>query len=49
MKHGKKYNAALGQVDRQAPLGLSEAVAKVKALASAKFDETIEKIGRAHV
>ena len=42
MKHGKKYNAALGQVDREALLGLSEAVAKVKALASAKFDETIE-------
>jgi large subunit ribosomal protein L1 len=42
MKHGKKYNAAIAQVDREALLGLTEAVAKVKALASAKFDETIE-------
>ena len=42
MKHGKKYNAAIAQVDREALLGLNEAVAKVKALASAKFDETIE-------
>jgi large subunit ribosomal protein L1 len=42
MKHGKKYNAAIAQVDREALLGVNEAVAKVKALASAKFDETIE-------
>lgn len=42
MKHGKKYNAAIAQVDREALLGLNEAVTKVKALASAKFDETIE-------
>ncbi|MBU6233283.1 MAG: 50S ribosomal protein L1 [Acidobacteria bacterium] len=42
MKHGKKYNAALANVDREALLGLTEAVAKVKSLASAKFDETIE-------
>lgn len=42
MKHGKKYNAAIAQVDREALHGVSEAVAKVKALASAKFDETIE-------
>ena len=42
MKHGKKYNAAAAQVDREALLGLNEAVAKVKALATAKFDETIE-------
>jgi large subunit ribosomal protein L1 len=42
MKHGKKYNAAAAQVDREALLGLTEAVAKVKALATAKFDETIE-------
>ena len=42
MKHGKKYNAAIAQVDREALLGVNEAVAKVKALATAKFDETIE-------
>jgi len=42
MKHGKKYNAAAAQVDREALLGLTEAVAKVKALATAKFDESID-------
>ena len=42
MKHGKKYNNALGQIDREALLTLSEAVAKVKVTATAKFDETIE-------
>lgn len=42
MKHGKKYNAAAAQVDREALLSLRDAVAKVKATATAKFDETIE-------
>jgi large subunit ribosomal protein L1 len=42
MKHGKKYNNALAQIDREALLTLSEAVAKVKVTATAKFDETIE-------
>jgi len=42
MKHGKKYNNALAQIDREALLTLSEAVAKVKVTATAKLDETIE-------
>lgn len=42
MKHGKKYTNALAQVDRESTVGVSEAVEKVKALATAKFDETVE-------
>ncbi len=42
MKHGKKYNNALAQVDREGTLPVVEAVDKVKGLASAKFDETVE-------
>jgi len=42
VKHGKKYNNALAQVDREGTLPVVEAVDKVKGLASAKFDETVE-------
>ena len=42
MKHGKNYTNALAQVDREALLGIGEAIDKVKALATAKFDETVE-------
>ena len=42
MKHGKNYNNALSQVDREGTLPVVEAVEKVKTLASAKFDETVE-------
>ena len=42
MKHGKKYNQALAQVDREALLGVREALEKVQTLAHAKFDETVE-------
>lgn len=42
MKHGKKYTNALAQVDREALLSVTEAVEKVKTLATAKFDETVE-------
>jgi large subunit ribosomal protein L1 len=42
MKHGKNYANALAQVDREQLLSVPEAVDKVKALASAKFDETVE-------
>src|SRR3974390_1292145 len=42
MTHGKKYEAAFAQVDREELLSVIEAVTKVKALATAKFDETIE-------
>ena len=42
MKHGKKYVNALAQVDREELLTITEAVEKVKNLATAKFDETVE-------
>jgi large subunit ribosomal protein L1 len=42
MKHGKKYLNALAQVDREELLGINEALDKVKALSTAKFDETVE-------
>ncbi len=42
MKHGKKYQGALAQVDREALLGVVDAVEKVKSVASASFDETVE-------
>ena len=42
MKHGKNYKNALAQVDREELLSVVEAVDKVKTLASAKFDETVE-------
>ena len=42
MKHGKKYVQALAQVDRESLVGVTEAVERVKALATAKFDETVE-------
>ena len=42
MTHGKKYTNAMAQVDREELLSVLEAVTKVKELATAKFDETIE-------
>jgi large subunit ribosomal protein L1 len=42
MKHGKRYNEAADKVDRDEQLTVGEAVDKVKALATAKFDETVE-------
>lgn len=42
MKHGKNYTKALAQVDREALLSVPDAVDKVKNLATAKFDETVE-------
>jgi large subunit ribosomal protein L1 len=41
-QHGKKYRAALAQVDREALYGVAEAVDIVKKLSSASFDETVE-------
>ena len=41
-KHGKKYAAASAKVDRTAQHTAPEAIALVKELASAKFDETVE-------
>jgi large subunit ribosomal protein L1 len=41
-KKGKRLRAALGAVDRERLYPLAEAVAAVKAHATAKFDETVE-------
>ena len=42
MKHGKKYVEAAKLYDKQTQYDKEEAVAIVKKLATAKFDETIE-------
>ena len=42
MKHGKNYTNALAQVDREELITINEAIDKVKSLATAKFDETVE-------
>jgi large subunit ribosomal protein L1 len=41
-QHGKKYSDALKSVDREALHTIGAAIAQVKELASAKFDETVE-------
>ena len=41
-RHGKKYRAALEKVDASRKHTLEEGVAKVKEIAFAKFDETVE-------
>jgi large subunit ribosomal protein L1 len=41
-QHGKKYNDAAKQVDREELHNVKNAVALVKGLATAKFDETVE-------
>jgi large subunit ribosomal protein L1 len=41
-KHGKKYRAALEKVDAGRKYDLESGVAKVKEIAFAKFDETVE-------
>ncbi len=41
-QHGKKYNDALKAADRERLHSVAEAVAKVKELSTAKFDETVE-------
>ena len=42
MKHSKRYSEALQQLDRRNSYPLTEAVVKVKELATARFDESIE-------
>lgn len=42
VKHGKRYNNAESQIDHDRDYEPAEAVALVKSLASAKFDETVE-------
>src|SRR5918999_2389049 len=41
-KHGKKYRAALEKVEEGRKYNLEDAVKKLKELAFAKFDETVE-------
>lgn len=41
-KQSKKYRAAVEQVDREKAYELNEAIALVKKIAPAKFDETVE-------
>src|SRR4026209_1315888 len=41
-KHGKKYRAALEKIEEGRKYDLETGVAKVKEIASAKFDETVE-------
>ena len=49
MKHGKKYVEAAKVYDKQTQYDRDEAVAIVKKLATAKFDETIELISEPDV
>jgi large subunit ribosomal protein L1 len=41
-KHGKKYSAAAAKVDREKLYGADEAIALLKEISTANFDETIE-------
>ncbi|MBR61796.1 MAG: 50S ribosomal protein L1 [Dehalococcoidia bacterium] len=41
-KHGKRYNSATALIDRDSQYSIQEAVGKVKATATSKFDESIE-------
>ena len=41
-KHGKRYNTALAEFDRQTPVALGEAITRVQQSATTKFDETVE-------
>ena len=41
-KHGKKYRAAAGKIDRTRKYNLDEAVKALKEISFAKFDETVE-------
>lgn len=46
MPQGKKYRAAVASYDPEAQYTPTEAIAKAKAMATAKFDETIELVVR---
>ena len=41
-KHGKKYRAALEKIEPERKYSLNDAVKKLKEIAFAKFDETVE-------
>lgn len=43
---GKKYNAALAKVDREAEVTVEEAVAKLKEITSVKFDASLDVVMR---
>jgi large subunit ribosomal protein L1 len=45
-QHGKKYDDALKAADRETLHSIPDAVAKVKLLSTAKFDETVELAAR---
>ncbi|MFS8578798.1 MAG: 50S ribosomal protein L1 [Novibacillus thermophilus] len=49
VKHGKKYQQALEQVDRDKAYGPTEALDLVKKIAPANFDETVEAAIRLNV
>lgn len=42
MKHGKRYQVALTLIEGQRTYGIDEAIEKMKAAATARFDETAE-------
>jgi large subunit ribosomal protein L1 len=42
MRHGRRHQAALGKVDRERLYSPAEAIALVRSLAGAKFDEAVE-------
>src|SRR6266702_4154811 len=41
-KHSKRFTALEKQVNQELPIGFEDALAKIKEMATAKFDETIE-------
>ncbi len=49
MKHGKTYRKANEDLDRESPMTLSEAVAKLSSFPKAKFDETVDLAVRLNV
>jgi large subunit ribosomal protein L1 len=49
MKHGKTYRQARGAVDKNEPLALDEALAKLESFPRAKFDETVDFAVRLNV
>lgn len=48
-KHGKRYNSVAEKRDRAKFYGLRDALELVKAMASAKFDETVDAVVRLNV
>ena len=42
MKHGKNYNNALAQIEKGKEYSINEAIALLKKVSTAKFDQTVE-------